>query len=138
MKCTIESIRNIELKDKRFGSRLEAFAPFETEFIFDTIKDWIKEYAGVHAVIYDDGIRITAWAEAKCSERDTYNPITGAHIAESKAKAKMYRFLRNFSELMANSYASISDYMQDAYLKYDHCVDHEEEHTEYLSNAIEE
>lgn len=135
MKCTIESIRNIELKDKRFGSRIIAFVPIAEDFIFEPIRKWISKYEGVQTVLYAEGIKITSWAESKCSDADEYNPLTGAHLAESKAKAKMYRFLRNFAKKMEKGYGRVSNYMLDAYTKYDYCVEHEEEHTKYLASG---
>lgn len=136
MKCTIESIRNIELKNNHVGSRIEGFVPMEDiNSIPEHIKLWILDYPGVKAIMYADGIFIASWGETVCSSKDTYNALKGKHIAESKAKAKIYRFMKNFANYMANYYAQLSNCYQDDYLKYDHCVDHEEDHTDFLSYA---
>lgn len=131
MKCTIDSIRNIELKNKRVGSRIEGFVSGVGD-IPEEICDWIKSYQGVKAIVYEDGIYIASWGETTCSNNDKYESVTGKHIAESRAKAKIYRFMRNLSEYLSNYYMSKSNYFQDDYLKYEHCVEHEDEHTNYL------
>ena len=124
MKCTIESIRSIEFTNKRVGCRVEGFIPVaDMCLIPDSILKWIHCYEGVKAIPYEDGIFIASWAESNCSERDIYDFNRGARIAESKAKAKIYRFLRRYAEYMSNYFETLSNAYQDVFLKYDHCVD---------------
>ena len=133
MKCTIESIRSIEFTNKRVGCRVEGFIPVaDMCLIPDSILKWIHCYEGVKAIPYEDGIFVASWAESNCSERDIYDFNRGARIAESKAKAKIYRFLRRYAEYMSNYFETLSNAYQDAFLKYDHCVDHEEDHASML------
>ena len=124
MKCTIESIRSIEFTNKRVGCRVEGFIPVaDMCLIPDSILKWIHCYEGVKAIPYEDGIFVASWAESNCSERDIYDFNRGARIAESKAKAKIYRFLRRYAEYMSNYFETLSNAYQDVFLKYDHCVD---------------
>lgn len=135
MKCTIESVRNIEFGNQRNGARVEGFIPMpDTSIIPENIRKWIFYYEGIKAIVYEDGIFVASWAETICSEKDKYDSAIGAHIAESKAKAKIYRFMRNFADSMSNYFESLSNEFQDMYLKYDHCVDHEEDHSAKLGN----
>lgn len=135
MKCTIESIHNVELSGNRAGARVEGFIPFDRmHLIPNHIDHWIHHYEGVKTVQYENGIFVAAWAETVCSERDKYDAKTGEHIAESKAKAKIYRFIRNFTAKMAEYFESLTDEFDDVRLKYQHCVEHEEEHMEILGN----
>ena len=135
MKCTIESIRSIEFTNKRVGCRVEGFIPVaDMCLIPDSILKWIHCYEGVKAIPYEDGIFVASWAESNCSERDIYDFNRGARIAESKAKAKIYRFLRRYAEYMSNYFETLSNAYQDVFLKYDHCVDHEESHADMLGS----
>lgn len=135
MKCTIESVRNVEFKDGRNGTRVEGFIPMQdTTIIPERIKKWLFYYEGVKAIIYEDGIFVAAWAETVCSDKDSYDSTVGSHISESKAKAKIYRFIKNFAELLADYFQNLHEDFMDAYLKYDHCVDHETTHTATLGN----
>lgn len=132
MKCSIKSIRNLALKGNRSGSRVEGFVTLDSTLIPDSILKWLAEYKGVKTVVYENGISVAAWGETKCDDRDTFDPVKGSHIAESKAKAKLYRFMKNFSYEMYSYYDSIANYFDEAQVKYDHCLDHEEAHTAFL------
>ena len=135
MKCTIKSVRPVEFANKRVGCRVEGFIPVaDMCLIPDSILKWLHFYEGVKAVPYENGIFVAAWAESNCSEKDVYDFNRGARIAESKAKAKIYRFLRRYAEYMSNYFETLSNAYQDAFLKYDHCVDHEEDHAAMLGS----
>ena len=135
MKCTIKSIRTIEFADQRVGSRVEGFISIaKMDLIPDSILKWIFCYEGVKAVPYENGIFVAAWAETNCSNKDVYDFNRGARIAESKAKAKIYRFIRRYAEYMSEYFETLSNEYQDVFLKYDHCVDHEESHADMLGS----
>lgn len=137
MKCTIESIRTVEFNDNRIGCKVEGFIPMDNmDLIPDHILKWIFYYEGVKAICYDKGIFIASWAETVCSEKDTYDALTGSRIAESKAKAKIYRFIRNLADYMSNYFETLSNQYDEVFLKYDHCVDHEESHLATLGNKF--
>ncbi len=131
MKCTIEKISNFELRGKRVGSRVEGFVPLDFKLPED-IKSWLKGYQGVKVVIYEEGVFIAAHGEAKCSENDTYSKLIGSHIAESRAKAKLYKFLKNLSSLLVCYFMKVVKDFENDYEKYSYCVEHEAKHTEYL------
>lgn len=135
MKCTIKSIRAVEFANQRVGCRVEGFVPIANMgLIPDHILKWIFCYEGVKAVPYEDGIFIAAWAETNCSDKDVYDFYRGARIAESRAKAKIYRFIRRYAEYMSEYFETLSNAYQDVFLKYDHCVDHEEDHAAMLGS----
>ena len=135
MKCTIDSVRIIKFEDKRIGCRVEGFIPVaKMDLIPEHILRWIHNYEGIKAVPYTKGIFVASWAETTCSANDTYDFKRGSRIADSKAKAKIYRFIRRYAEYMADYFENLSNIYQDAYMKYDHCVDHEEEHAETLGS----
>lgn len=134
MKCTIESILGIKRKNGRIGTRIEGFISANTDIIPKHILKWMDNYDGVKVVIYDDGVGITSYVETECSPQDTFDELKGIRISEAKAKLRIYKFIRKFSEFMANYHASVSNYYQDAFMKYDHCVAHETKHFSTLSN----
>lgn len=136
MKCTIKKISNIELKNNCVGSRVEGFVPLNLQ-LPDYIKSWIKGYCGVKVVVYEDGIFVASWAEAKCSEHDSYEALTGKHLAESRAKSKLYKFLKNLSMLLVCYFAGLVDDFEMDYEKYSYCVEHESRHTNYLIHGEE-
>ena len=110
MKCTIKSIRPVEFVNNRVGCRVEGFIPDNNmNLIPDSILKWVDSYEGVKVVPYENGIFVAAWAETNCSEKDVYDLNRGARIAESKAKAKIYRFLRRYSEYMSNYFETLSN-----------------------------
>jgi hypothetical protein len=132
MKCTIKSVRIIELDDDRTGCRIEGVIPVSD--IPEPVFEWLLEYQGIKVVPYDDHIFVASWGETTRTGEDTYIYDTGRHISESKAKCKLFKFLRNFSEYMANYYAQVSNVWQDIYMKYDYCVDREETHIANLKD----
>lgn len=135
MKCTIKSVNLVEFANKRVGCRVEGFIPVaDMGLIPDSILKWIFCYEGIKAVPYADGIFVAAWAETNCSDKDVYDFNRGARIAESKAKTKIYRFIRRYAEYMSEYFETLSNVYQDAFLKYDHCVDHEEGHAAMLGS----
>lgn len=135
MKCTIKRISCVDMTKGRTGCRVEGFIHMPNqELIPDTILKWIFNYGGVNVEFLPTGLKVSSWASTTCSENDTFDKSRGAHIAESKAKAKIYRFLAGFSASMSAYLESLANDFDDTALKYDHCVDHEESHLNFLGD----
>lgn len=112
------------------------------------IRSWAEqEYTGVDVEFDYRKIVIVATGTAKCSSDDVFNVVIGERIAESKAKIKLYRFMKNFCDEMVHYYAVIlsgTDYDRDtaskdsllgAYSKY--CA-LEQKELEHLNKLIKD
>lgn len=134
MKCTFTKIRTIELENNKIGARVEGFIPMDdVSIIPNEVLEWIYSYTGVTARVYADGIAIISWGETTCSHNDTYNKKQGEHLAESKAKTKLYRFIANYTSAMTNYFVGLVEMFNNDAMKYAHCLEHEIEHTKFLS-----
>lgn len=138
MKCTIESIRFIELGYET-RCAIKGFIPMEsTHIIPRKICKWLEQYKGVNATLYDDGIMITAISSTRCCGGDEFSLRKGYYISESKSKRRIYTFIKNFSERMANHFIIMCNYFEDSYLKYNHCSNREIDRIQNLGNRVEE
>jgi hypothetical protein len=138
MKCTIESVRFIELGEETRCS-IKGFIPMEsTRIIPRKICKWLEQYKGVKATLYDDGIMITVISSTRCCGDDEFSLRKGYYISESKCKRRIYTFIKNFSERMANHFNNVSCYFEDSYLKYDHCSIREIRRIREIGNRVKE
>lgn len=138
MKCTFNTIESKVTKQNTIGAFVEGFIRMDIDAIPFGIIKWITNYEGVRITPYENGLVVKSWAETTCSEKDTYDETIGRRIAESKAKLYIYRFMRNLFWYMSEFHEIQAESYNDAYMKYDHCVVHEEEHIEKLGNANNE
>lgn len=132
MKCTIENLKSFERNDGRIGTMIQGFLPVGLLKIPEELISWINNYQGVQVKILEDGLVITAIAHTNCLEGDSYDFGLGAHISETKAKVKLFKFIRNLSEKVANYYMALSNNFQDVYEKYDYCMVRDQEHAKLL------
>ena len=138
MKCTIESIRFIELGNETRCS-IKGFIPLENTCIIPRkIRKWLEQYKGVKATLYDDGIMITVISSTRCCGDDEFSLRKGYYISESKGKLRIYTFIENFSERMANHFITMSCYFEDSYLKYNHCSNREIDRIQVIGGRVEE
>lgn len=58
------------------------------------ITDWVWNHPSVDALwIAEDSLRLEFSGKSVCAEEDTYDPVLGERIAESRAKLKLYKFV---------------------------------------------
>lgn len=80
----------------------------------DIIANWMWQHPSVDASwsshnknLNMEAIRLEVSGKSVCAEEDTFNPIIGERIAESRAKIKLYKFLHNLCEMLMNHYYDI-------------------------------
>lgn len=132
MKCTFVKVHVVETENYQTEAFIEGFIPLNANLLPESTYDWIINYPGVEADLQSDGVKIKVHSTTKCAPSDVYDRILGAHIAESKAKTKLYRFIRNLTMEVSDYFIGLAEYYSDAWDKYEHCLTHELEHTEYL------
>lgn len=132
MKCTFKHIHSVETKENTVGTRIDGFIVLQTTWLPWSIHKWIMEYEGLNATIYPNGIRVHSWAETTCCGGDTYDLSVGSRISESKAKRKIYNFMRTLSSQLSIWYTlQATQYFED-FEKYKHCSEHELEYSSKL------
>jgi hypothetical protein len=59
-----------------------------------SITDWLWNHPSIDVRVYGgDGLRLEFSGKSVCSAEDTFNPIIGERIAESRAKIRLYKFI---------------------------------------------
>jgi hypothetical protein len=59
-----------------------------------SITDWLWNHPSIDVRVYGgDGLRLEFSGKSVCSAEDTFNPIIGERIAESRAKIRLYKFV---------------------------------------------
>ena len=83
----------------------------ELEHIPHHIWTWALEHPSVDvSVTYHDGHEcwiLKASGKAKCHKDDTPNPKLGERIAESRAKIRIYKFMRTLCLKLHDSYSTL-------------------------------
>lgn len=89
---------------------LKGIIRFPKHFI-DTIPLSIMDWAYGHPVVeYHDSIDtayIIVKGKSVCREGDTFDPVLGERIAESRAKIRIYRFMQVFTEKLCTYYFAL-------------------------------
>ena len=60
--------------------------------------DWIKE----------DKFRVEFSGKSVCAEDDTFNPVMGERLAESRAKIRLYKFMHTFLQKLYRHYMQVT------------------------------
>jgi hypothetical protein len=59
-----------------------------------SITDWLWHHPSIDVRVYGgNGLRLEFSGKSVCSAEDTFNPIIGERIAESRAKIRLYKFV---------------------------------------------
>ena len=111
------------------------------------IDSWIilHESVGFENVYNNNEALITVSGKSVCSEQDTFNAVLGERIAESRAKLKLYKFLRTLCRKIQRHYQDIlygdpeyrakiytSESLHEAEVKYTNLIMKESEHLDIL------
>lgn len=129
MKCKIKSffpaVENKEVRCHVVGTVTNPML----EFIPVKIWKWIESYEGI-AISFngEDSFKISAWGTALCSDEDEFNLKKGKNLAESRAKAKVYRFVRTYSDKMSTYLGSLAEKFDDELAHYLVRVEQEKDH----------
>lgn len=73
----------------------------------DKVIKYINSYEGVKIHLMGARIIITSKGKAKRVDKDPDKPILGEYIAESKAKIKLYVFMKNFCKQIEKYYLNL-------------------------------
>lgn len=93
-----------------------------------SIIDWARNNSSVHIPeLWGDAMEIIVQGKSVTAAGDTFYPVLGARIAESRAKVKLYKFLYTLSNKMFNHFATLAfgcppeptDLNQETYSKAD-------------------
>ena len=132
MKCTIENLKSFERSNGRIGTMIQGFMPIEYLLIPDKLVEWINNDKGVKVRILENGLAITTVAHTTCLKDDSYDYGLGKHISETKAKIKLFKFICNLSEKLANYHLELYNKFSNTYDKYDFCLARDQEHAKFL------
>lgn len=79
------------------------------EVIPKSINNWFWAHPGIEADwMKEDTFRIECSGKAVCAKDDTFDPIIGERIAESRAKIKLYKFMITFLGKLVRYYTEIT------------------------------
>lgn len=122
-------------------------------FLISKVPHFLHNYQGIEVTCSrtKEGFLITATSVSKKHEDDTFDKVLGYRIAESRAKLKLYKFMKNLTNTILRCFLTcsygISDVIDiegrrskssvyDDYLKYIKLYDKEEEHLNNLLHGI--
>ncbi len=79
------------------------------EVIPESIIHWFWTHPSIETDwMNEDTFRIECSGKAVCAKDDTFNPIIGERIAESRAKIKLYSFMATFLRKLIRYYTEIT------------------------------
>lgn len=131
---------------------LTGFMTWNTRLSIPEILEFLHSYNGIGVDYTASGYIISTTGVSKKHEDDTFDDVLGYRIAESKAKLKLYKFMKNLTDtiitcLMSYCYGvhEVMDIVgrrnsktsvYDDNLKYIKLYDKEEEHLNKLLHGI--
>lgn len=76
------------------------------------VANWIWEHPSVDSswgtcTKENEIIRLECFGKSVCAEGDTFDPVIGERIAESRAKIRLYKFMHNMCEKIVQFYYGI-------------------------------
>ena len=120
---------------KKVKAPLENCIKFSVNEDKKTVTCIIKTYP-LYEVPFDNllqyGDDITVVGIAKCSPNDEFNETTGRRIAESRAKAELFRKLRDFTQGLADKTQIALENYELRVLELQRLINKEKEHIENL------